>query len=216
MSEVRWLSMSGICSLLSTTPDHIWWLVKNGYLESIPGKAPKQRTDARFLDPSPAYADKLRTTEMIYRRRFPLPSDMDIDSKCIFTRSEVALLMGWTQPYAEKYLMQNKIPHVKIGTARTGGLCLYSAKTIRQMLWKKQGRSLTAQRAPFLIPELVELFRKKPAEDDSPTDSQILEDERLQKKLSRLLKLPAKEKEAAIRAFWSKVQVAKDVAALLK
>jgi len=216
MPEVRWLSLSGICSVLCTTPDHIWWLVKNGYLESIPGKAPKQKSDARFLDPSAAFAERLRTTEMIYQRRYPLPSDMDIDSKCIFSRPEVALLMGWTEAYARKYLLRNKIPHVKIGDKRTGGLCLYSAKTIRQMIWKKQGRSLTAQRTPFLIPELVELFRRQPVESDFHTDQQVAEDAVLEKKLSRLLKLPREKKEAAIREFWSKVSISKEVVACLK
>lgn len=217
MSEQRWLSLTGICSILSTTSDHIWWLVKNGYLEMIPGKGNESKSGARFLDPTPEYLNKLRTTELIYGRRFPMPADFDLDSKCIFSRSEVGVLMGWTSRYTHQFFARHKeIPCVKTCTSKTGGLCLYSAKEIRKMIWKKQGKSTTYQSAPFLIPGLIELFRSRFTNEDGPTDAEFAEDAVLQKKLQRLLKLPREQREAAVKEFMAKVQLAKEVAGLLK
>ena len=206
----RWLSLIGICNTLQTNPKHIQWLVKQGFLEYIPDRSNKNQ-GSRYLDPTPQYADRLRLAEVIYRRRFPLPADIDIDSKAIFTSAELAVLMGWTPNYTDKFLFTHKPPCVKIGGGKTGGLRLFSAKTIRELIWRRKGRKVSAQKSPFLISELLEFFQKRMADDDVPTDAQFADDERLQKKLTRLLKMPSPQREEALREFLAKVELAKEI-----
>lgn len=216
MNPQLWLSLDGICNTLKTTRPHVKWLVANNYLEMIPG--PKKGFDgSRFLDPTPAYADRLRLAEMIYQRRVPLPADMDLSEKAILTRSEIATILGWTDNYAQRYLKDNKVASVKIGALKHGGVRLYTVMAVRQMLWRRQGRKTSAQRSPFLITELIDFFLKHAAEaaDGIPTDADLAEDDVFQKKLRAVLKMPAGKKEAAMRELWQKVETAKAAAHIL-
>ena len=203
----QWLSLTGIASLLQTTPDHIRWLVSNGYLEMIPGKN-KSFENARFLDPTPQYAERLRLGEMIYQRRNPI--EIDLSEKAIFTKAEVAAILGWSEKYAHLYLHQKKTPHVKIGPR----LRLYTAKTVRDLLWRRTGRTTSKQRAPFLVTSLIDWFHRQneAAMDGVPTDLQFAEDDALQKKLERVLTMPSPEKESALRELLIKTDIAKQVA----
>jgi len=216
MHQQAWLSLDGICNVLQTSVSHIRWLVSHNYLETLPGSKPGIQ-NARFLDPTPAYADRLRTTEMIYQRRVPLPADMDMSGKAIFTRAEMAVILGWTDNYARGYLKDNEVPCVKIGKIKHGGLNLYTAQTLRSLLWRRRGRKLSKQKAPFLISDLIEWFLKQDAIeiDGIPTDAEFAEDALFQKKLKMILKMPSPQKEAAMRELWSKVELAKQAATSL-
>jgi hypothetical protein len=217
MNTQTWLSLDGICNVLRTTRPHIQWLVKNNYLEMIPGHKPGFH-NGRFLDPTPMYAERLRVAEMIYRRRNPLPADMDLSEKAIFTRAEIAAVLGWSEQYAVVYLKKKKVPAVKIGGGRTGGLKLYTAKTVRELLWRRNGRKTSAQRAPFLIQELIDWFLKheSAAAEGVPTDAAFAEDDLFQKKLRAILKMPEGQKQRAMRELWEKVELAKSAAAFLE
>lgn len=218
MNPQLWLSLDGICNTLKTARPHIKWLVANNYLEMIPG--PKKGLEGcRFLDPTPAYADRLRLAEMIYQRRVPLPADMDLSEKAILTRTEIAAILGWTDNYAQRYLKDNKVPSVKIGAVKHGGVRLYTVKAVRDMLWRRRGRKagVSANRAPFLVAELIDFFLKHAAEaaDGIPTDADFAEDDLFQKKLRAILKMPTGKKELAMRELWQKVETAKAAAHIL-
>lgn len=215
MTEQRWLSLDGICSVLQTNRTHIFWLVKQGYLETIP---PAKGSGARYLDPTPQYAERLRLAEMIYRRRHLLPTGFDLSEKALFTKSEIAAIVGWTEKYTVKWLREHKIPFIKCGNRKTG-LCLYTPKAVREILWRRSGRKeFSKQRAPFLIRELIEYFLKHHSDngEDIPTDKQFMEDDLFQRKLNRILKMKSPQKEAALRELWSKVELAKQAAHSLK
>lgn len=138
----------------------------------------------------------------------------DVDEKGLFTRAELAQILGWSDQYAVHYLKQNKIATVKLES----GLNLYSAKTIRELLWRRNGRKVSQQRAPFLIAELIEWFLQQTAaaESDTPTDADFAADDRFQKKLRAILRMPPAVRTAAMKEFWEKADLAKKAAALIK
>lgn len=213
-SNQRWLSLDGICTTLQTTKAHVLWLAKNGHLEVIWGSGGQKYAKARFLDPTPKYAERLRLAEMIYNRRYPIPEDFDLPSAALFTKREMAELMGWSLNYASQFLFKHKeVPSIRVST-----YLLYSAATIRSLIWRRRGRSTVHQRAPFLIKELIAWFLKfqQSEEEEIPTDLDFKEDDLLQRKLTRLSKMPSPERETAMREFYEKVVIAKQVAAALK
>lgn len=211
MNQQTWLSLDGICNVLQTTRQHISWLVKNNYLEILPsGNGFKH---ARFLDPTPAYADRLRLAELIYQRRVALPADMDISGKAIFTRAEIAAILGWSENYAQQYLKEHDVESVKLGKVKHGGLRLYTVRAVRDMLWRRSGRkqAASAQKSPFLLQELVAWFLKhqEAAAEGIPTDAEFEDDAVFQKKLAAILKLPMHQRQEAMRDLWGKVEMAK-------
>jgi hypothetical protein len=213
MSEQRWLYLTEICNLLLTTPAHIKWLTKHNYLEMLPGTHNEGFTGCRFLDPTPEYAERLRTNELIYGKRRPMPIDMDLPSKAIFTAMEVSVILGVDSDYTKNYLHKHKVPCLKVG--KGNGIHLYSALAIRQLLWKRERRTrrTSKQKSLFLLSELIAWFREYKTTEDAlmPTDQQFEEDDRFQKKLKRLLQLPSPQKEAAMRELLDKVELAKTV-----
>jgi hypothetical protein len=152
---------------------------------------------------------------MIYRRRVKLPDELGADAKAIFTVAEIAEILGWTLGYTRKFVALKKLPCVKIGGGRRGGIKLYSAKTVRELAWRRSGRSVSAQRAPFLIPELVELFLKSQSELDAiiPADGEFSDDDLLAKKMRRLSKARIDKREAMLADFMERYR---DVAALVE
>jgi len=206
--EQRWLSLDGICTRLNISKDHALWLAKKGYLSVIWGNKTNKYTAARFLDPTPEYAEKLKFCEAVYGRTFSLP--IDIPTTALLTIREVALIMNWKLVYARHYLYEKKIPAIKVGRYH-----LYSVETVRDLLWRRQGRKLSKQRSPFLIQNLIDFFLKYQAEEaeEVPTDIQFAEDDLLQRKLIRLSKM---KDPAALRDFLEKVALAKKVSSSLK
>jgi hypothetical protein len=211
----RWLSLDGICTVLQTTHKHVLWLAKNGHLEVLWGNGSRKQIDARFLDPTPKYAERLRLAEMIYMRRYPVDEDFDLPTAALFTKRELAQIMGWTIGYARKFFAMNRdIPSIKVA----GNLVLYPASTIRDLIWLRRDRTLSKQKAPFLLKELIAWFVKFQAaeEEEVPTDLEFQEDDLLHRKLTRLSKLPSPEREVAMRDFYDKVALAKQVASVVK
>lgn len=217
MSEQTWLSLTGICNVLKTNERHIRWLVKNGYLEMLPGKQ-YGFAHGRFLDPTPGYAERLRLAAIIHHKRVPLPEEIDLSEKAIFTRAEIAAILGWTDQYARQYLKEHDLPSVKLGRVKHGGLRLYTAKTVRELLWRRQGRKTSAQRAPFLITDLIDWFHKQTASEAAivPTDAELAEDEVMQKKLAAILRMRSPLRERAMRELWEKVELARQTVGLLQ
>lgn len=201
--------MAGICDLLQTTPDHIRWLVKQGYIEIIPGRN-KSRAESRYLDPTPQYAERLRLAEVIYRRRHPLPAVLDLPEKAIFTAREVAELMGWTHAYTVQRLHKDKLFGVKVGGGSGGGLRLYTAKDIRRMIAKRQKRAQGEKRCPVLLRDLITFFQRYQDAGDMPSDADFSKDDVLGKKITRILNMPASRREEAMRELMEKARLAKE------
>ena len=216
-NEQRWLSLTGICNVLLTTPQHIRWLVNNNYLEMIPGNLGFK--SARFLDPTPAYADKLKITELIYNRRCPWPGEMDLEGKALFTKAEIAALLGISPIAMNSYLIAHKVPCIKTDTNKRTALRFYTTKTVRSLIWQRQKtRTTSKQQSPFLLEELIQFFMTAQAEAEAttPTDLDFKQDDILYKKMAKLLKMPSPEKEVAVRDLWDKVEIAKKIADCLK
>lgn len=212
MSEQRWLSLDGICSRLGMVKSHVLWLAEHDHLAVIWGRQGRRRKDARFLDPTPEYVAKLKRAEALYGRTYPLPIDIDLIP--LLSLREVAEIMGWTLK-ATRHRQTSKMlpPHVKVG-----GYYLYTAADVRQMLWKRCGRKLARQRAPFLIPEMVEWFLRRQAEMNGliPTDAEFMEDDRTKKRLAYILKLPLEQQQAATRDLLEKMGMVKRIVSTLQ
>ena len=213
MSEQRWLSLDGICDTLGITCSHALWLARKGILAYIPSNMGNK--NVRFLDPTPEYAQKLILAEAIYGRLFPIPKDLELAG--LLTSREISVIMGWTIEYTKIYLWRNKVPFISVGRRkgnRDGGAVhkLYSVRTIRDILWKRQGRKEAAKgrNRVFLLKELLAFFGKyQTAENEEvPTDEMFREDDLLMRKLTRLLR---SKDPKALRDFYDKLAVAKEV-----
>lgn len=135
---------------------------------------------------------------------------MELDEKALFTSAEVAVLMGWSPTYAAQYLCHSKVPCIKINPR----LRLYSAATVRDLMWRRNGRPRTKQHNPYLLTQLIAWFRKNSAAE-VPTDRQYAEDREMEKRLKRLLRLPKEQQKSAINDFMKKCDLAKRVVQLL-
>jgi hypothetical protein len=210
----RWLSLIGICDLLSTTEKNIKWLVKNGYLEMIPGRGNGKYLTARFLDPSPEYAQRLKLAETIYGRRQILPAELNIPGASIFTITELAEILGWSAARASRLVVKRKIVSVAGGPK----LRYFSATQIRNILWKRTDRKQAYQRAPYLLQELIDYFWRYEANQRKlvPSDAAFAEDDLLMKKWELMARMDPEDRDLAMQEFLEKVRAAKDIAASLK
>lgn len=206
-NQQRWLSLEGICTSLQVSRVHAVWLAKQGFLVVIWGSKDKKIKTARFLDPTPEYADKLKLAEAMYGRLYPLPKDINLAA--MLNVGEVAQIIGWTYQYAQKYLVQEKVPCTKIGMYN-----MYSVAAVRDLLWAREGRKRARKRAPILLSQLIQFFKAQYAKegDAVPTDDEFAADDLLQRKLERMAKLPPAERAEAMREFYQKVALAKQVA----
>jgi hypothetical protein len=182
------------------------WLAKQGHLVVLWGDKGKTIPRARFLDPTPEYAQKLRLAEAMYGRLFPIPKDLNMVT--ILTTAEVASIMGWKYGYAQRFLSEKKIPYTKIGLYN-----VYSVAAIRDLLWKRQGRKRAFKRAPVLLEHLIRFFAAQYARENEvvPTDEEFAADDLLVRKLERMAKLPPAERAEAMREFYGKTALARDL-----
>ena len=199
----RWLSLSGISTVLNLTPTQVKRLYNQKLLVRI-GKRPQ---DYRYLDPTPEYAERLRLAAIMLSK-----TDVHINLPLTFllTTREIAEIMGWTQQYAQVYLREKSIPNFK-GKNRVR---LYSVSAVRDLIWKRNGRGkFSKQMAPALIPDLINFFHRfKTAEEVVvPTDAAFAEDEALQKKIVWMMKQPSPQRETMLADFIEKMELAKRV-----
>ena len=180
--EQRWLSKTGICTVLGINERILREWVKNKYIVQI-GKHPT----FRYLDPTPGYAEQLKLGQALHTKENQLP--FDISTAALLTLREVAEIVGWKLPYAQQYMWKYKVPFVKIGRFR-----LYAVDVVRNILWQRQDRSKASKQvAPFLLSEILRWFVAHYAAEceEVPTDTAFAEDELLQRKLTRMMQLPS-------------------------
>jgi len=202
MTEQTWLSLSGICDKLRLSPAQIRQLTKKGCLAVLKGKS---NVEARYLDPSPEYVEQLRLGAMIHMRAYPVSPG--ITEKALLTAAECAEILGMSQKMMFRYLERHAIPSVKVSKV----LFLYSPSVVREAMLKRSKRTLGKQKAPFLLSEMIELFRSRLSAEVSliPTDAEFAADEKLQLRLSKIVT------ESQKADFAQKVKLAQDVVNLL-
>ena len=204
----RWLSLSGICTTLNLGPAQVKNLYRNKLLVRI-GKNP---ADYRYLDPTPEYAERLRLAAVMLSKRSDVPIDLPLTF--LLTIREIAEIAGWTQRKAIRILEEGKVPCFKSANRAR----LYSVSTVRDLLFKRQGRKLSKQMSPVLIQDLIVFFRKFQAAEESivPTDAVFAEDAELQQKIIWMMKQPSPGREAMLADFMEKLELAKQVTAALR
>ena len=201
--EQRWLSLDMLATTLRLPKAIIRGLVKQGCLVRI-----KTKAGDRYLDPTPEYAHQLKIASVIHQKLYTIPEG--VTEKALLTAAEVGEILGMTPVAARKWLFKHKPPSFRMKAK----LRLYTVTGIRECLWRREGRMLSKQRAPFLIPELVAFFRKHYAEETAliPTDKEFRQDEVLQRKLERLAQMG----ESAQIDFAAKVELARRIVQLLE
>lgn len=211
-TEQRWLTLDQLCTTLRLPKGCVLDLAKRGCLAVIWGRNGAKFLQARFLEPAEEYKQQLRLGAMIHAKLHPTPRDLS--ELALLSVREVAVIMGWTNKYAHKYMLENKVPHIKSGFQHY----LYTSQTVRTLLWNRQGRKNAGRRSAFLITDLIESFQKWYAEDlkDVPTDAQYLADDEVQRKLLRIVEMAESDQVHARTDFARKVDLARKVLQILE
>ena len=198
----RWLSLSGICTVLNLTPSQVKTLYRNKFLVRI-GKNPP---DYRYLDPTPEYAERLRLAAVMLSKNHSHNIPIDLPLTSLLTMREIAEIMDWSLHKTVRLLERGKVPCFK-GKNRVR---LFSVSDVRDFIWKRNGRK-NKYTAPLLLSELIVYFRRFQAAEEAivPTDAQFAADEALQKKITWLMKQP--NREVLLADFIQKVELAKQV-----
>jgi len=199
----RWLSLSGISTVLNLTPTQIKTLYKQKLLQRI-GKNP---SEYRYLDPTPEYAERLRLAAVMLSKNTEVPIDLPLTF--LLTGREVAEILGWSIKHSRKYLVEKKIPCFK---SKNRAL-LYTVTSVREMIFQRQGRHLHKQLAPMLLPELIS-FAKRFIDSEAaivPTDAAFEQDAELSKKIRWIMRQPSPQREAMLADFIDKLELAKQV-----
>lgn len=208
--DSRWLTIDETCTVLRLNRDTVKRLCREGFLPHI--KARKDGSELRILDPTPEYQEKLRLAAMFLHSQYP---DIAVlHEKALFTRKELDMIVGWKRKAGDHYLSLHRIPAVRVRYKMT----LYSAETIRKLLWKRSGRKLADGRSPIVLTELIEWFRKWESEQRSlvPTDDLLIEDEAIQRKLGFIARMSEADRLKAEADFTRKVELAKRVVQILE
>jgi excisionase family DNA binding protein len=196
----RWLSLSGISTVLNLTPTQIKTLYKQKLLVRI-GKNP---SEYRYLDPTPEYAERLRLAAVMLSKKSDIPIDLPLTF--LLTVREIAEIMGVSLKHARRYVADKKIPCWK----SKNRAALYSMSVVRDLIWRRNGRK-NRYSAPMLLPELVAYFKKFLAAEEAivPTDAAFKEDEELQKRIRWMMRQPSPQRETLLADFVEKLELAK-------
>ena len=198
----RWLSLTGICTTLAMDEDSVRSLAKEGFLVRIGGG----RAGYRYLDPTTEYAERLRLAHLYHIQK--LTEVPDLPAKALISCAELAELTGWSTDYTWKVISQKKVPKIKMGR-----YTLLTVETVRDILWHKGGRKKAKETSPFLLADLIAWFLRYQASEDAdvPTDAQLAADERFQRKVAKIAKMPSLQRDAAMVDLLQKIELARSV-----
>jgi hypothetical protein len=204
----RWLSLSGICTVLNLTPSQI----KTLYNQKLLVRIGKNHSEHRYLDPTPEYAERLRLAAIMLSKNSQV--NIDLPLTFLLTIREVAEIMGWTQQKTIHFMEDHKVPCYKSANRAR----LYSVAVVRDMLWRRNGRKLSKQLAPMMLPELIAFFRKFQAAEEAivPTDAAFAEDADVQKKVRWIMRQSSPQREVLLADFVEKLELAKQVVSSLQ
>jgi hypothetical protein len=199
----RWLSLSGISTTLNLTPTQIKTLYNQKLLVRI-GKRPQ---DYRYLDPTPEYAERLRLAAVMLSKNSQV--NIDLPMTFLLTIREICEITGWSQRKTIRVLEEGKVPCFKSKNMAR----LYSVTTLREIIFKRQGRHFHKQVAPMLLPELV-AFAKRFIDSEAaivPTDEAFKADAELQKKMHWIMRQKSPQREVIMADLLAKLELAKKV-----
>jgi hypothetical protein len=208
MTEQQWVTIDMLSHILRLPKPYIREMTKQGFLVTI-GKNQNQR----WLDPTPEYAEKLRLAAILHSRALFVPPD--ISEIALLTLREVAVLCGWTLEYARTYMDRYpNTPRFKVNSQ----LHLYSIKTVREILWRRQGRLHSKQKSPFLVQDIIDFVQREHAREtaDQPTDAEYAKDDKIMRKLEAIVRRSEKDQEKARQDFAGKVELARRIVAILE
>jgi hypothetical protein len=194
-----------LCGVLRLNKIQVKTLVKKGFLVALGGG---RGIPARYLEPTEEYKEQLRIAAILHMKAQPIPAG--ISEKCLLTAGEIGELLGSKDPFqTNKWLTKHEVPGYRV----TKVLKLYTVTDVREALLRRAGRVTSRQRAPFLIPEIIDFLRAHNKEDLAivPTDKQFTQDDILRKKLERLAAMG----EDAKADFAAKVELARKVVQIL-
>lgn len=202
----RWLSISGLSTVLNLTPTQIKTLYKQKLLVRI-GKRPNEY---RYLDPTPEYAERLRLAAVMLSKDDTISINLPLTF--LITKREIAEIMGWSLRKTRRFIEDNKMPSYKAANNSR----LFSVSTVRDFIWKRNGRRLSKQLAPMLLSEMIAYFRRFLAEEEAivPADAAFAEDAALQKKIVWMMKQP--QREVMLADFLAKMELAKQAVVALR
>ena len=202
----RWLSISGLSTVLNLTPTQIKTLYKQKLLVRI-GKRPNEY---RYLDPTPEYAERLRLAAVMLSKDDTISINLPLTF--LITKREIAEIMGWSLRKTRRFIEDNKMPSYKAANNSR----LFSVSTVRDFIWKRNGRRLSKQMSPVLIADLIHFFRRFQAAEEAivPTDAAFAADAELQKKITWMMKQP--NREVLLADFISKMELAKQIVVTAK
>lgn len=198
-----WLSLSGICDRLRLSPTQVRQLAKKGCLAVLKGK---NNVEARYLDPTPEYAEQLRLGAIIHQRRFPVPAGLT--EKALLTARECCELLGMKYSKFTSYVRRHGGTCIRVDKTHH----LYSPLFVREAMLRRSKRTLHKQLAPYLLSEMIELFRSRLSAEVSliPTDAEFAADEKLQLRLSNIVT------ESQKADFAQKVKLAQEIVQILE
>lgn len=204
----RWLSLSGIATVLNVTCTQVKTLYKQKLLVRI-GKNP---ADYRYLDPTPEYAERLRLAAVLLSKRSDVPIDLPLTF--LLTIREVAEIMNWSLRHARDFLEDNKVPCFKSANRAR----LYSVSVVRDFLWRRNGRKLAGKIAPMLLSEIISFAQRFVDAETAlmPTDEQFKADEELQRKLAWIMRQKSPQRETILTDLMAKLELAKQVVGAVK
>ena len=190
--EQVWLSIDAISTQLGIPKNLIRNMARKKELVRI-GNGPSER----YLDPTPEYKERLRLCESLYSKRVDVPTNLETCG--LMTLREIAEVMGWEIKRTQKYIAKKKIPSIKAKR----GVGLYSVSDVRDMIWKRQGRTMAKQRAPFLWSDIINYFARYMQGQESlmPTDQQFIEDDKLRSRVELMMRMEEPEKSKAVKKF---------------
>jgi excisionase family DNA binding protein len=130
----------------------------------------------------------------------------------LITKREIAEIMGWSLRKTRRFIEDNKMPSYKAANNSR----LFSVSTVRDFIWKRNGRRLSKQLAPMLLSEMIAYFRRFQAAEEAivPTDAAFAADAELQKKITWMMKQP--NREVLLADFISKMELAKQIVVTAK
>ena len=127
--------------------------------------------------------------------------NVNLPMSYLLTIREVAEILGWSLKHAQTCLAKYKIPCIK----SSNRVKLYTAASVRNLIWKRQGRKIADKTAPLLLSEMILFFKRFQAAEEAmvPTGAMFAEDAILQKKITWMMKPTlSSERSYCWQIFW--------------
>jgi DNA-binding transcriptional MerR regulator len=197
LEEIVWLTFNELCNTLRITPAQCIRLIKTDRIKYV-NWGRNYRTHYRYIDPGSDPKLHILATGT---------ADIDLPSFPVISAAEFATIAGVSQNRIRALTRRGNVK-----PSRMGGVNVYSAKQVRDVLLKRERRT-PRDRKP-LIKDIVKWFLAyyQTEHAESYTKQQLAEDDAIELQLRRMMRLPPAQRSKVMRTFWLKVTLAKQVA----